>query len=134
MSYSFFMYKDFDDWNILKKKLEKIQRGKIYFKNREIWWCSLGVNLGSEICGKNILFERPVLILKKINKDLFIGLPFTGQYKNVEHHILVNFLNKDSFTALEQVRCLSAKRLTRKICTLEIGIFCMIKEKYKTYI
>ncbi|MFA5871014.1 MAG: hypothetical protein WC842_03995 [Candidatus Paceibacterota bacterium] len=57
--------KDFDSWNIQKKKINT--REKVIFCNiREIWWCSLGVNIGSEEDGKNELFERPVLILKGI--------------------------------------------------------------------
>ena len=52
--------KDFDRWNEKKKHVEATER-IFYVKEREIWWCMLGVNVGREIDGKNDVFERPVL-------------------------------------------------------------------------
>jgi len=40
--------KDFDKWNMKKKKLDKNKRD-LLFKEGEIWWCSLGVNIGEEV-------------------------------------------------------------------------------------
>ena len=37
--------KDFDRWNEQKKKLHDGER-EVLFHEREIWWCSLGVNIG----------------------------------------------------------------------------------------
>ena len=44
--------KDFDKWNELKKKLH-VRQERLLFHEREIWWCSLGVNIGFEENGKN---------------------------------------------------------------------------------
>ena len=57
-------FKKFSDWTKLKIRIHS-RRKKVYFKEREIWWVSLGVNIGHEQDGKNIRFERPVLILKR---------------------------------------------------------------------
>ena len=46
--------KDFDTWNGLKKSIECKQGGEAYAYPREVWWCSLGVNLGVEIDGKKV--------------------------------------------------------------------------------
>ena len=54
--------KDFDSWNKEKKGLENVGHDILSFHEREIWWCSIGINLGDEQDGKNELFERPVLI------------------------------------------------------------------------
>jgi len=60
------MPKDFDCWNEIKKGIDG--REKIIFCNkREIWWCSLGLNVGVEEDGKNQLFKRPVLVVKVFN-------------------------------------------------------------------
>ena len=61
---------DIIEWS--KKKIEINNSNKYprFFKEREIWWASIGSNVGSEEDGKNNDFERPVLILKKFNKDL----------------------------------------------------------------
>lgn len=48
--------------------------GEILFYEREIWWCSLGVNIGFEQDGTNDLFERPVLVIKKIQPRRALGL------------------------------------------------------------
>ena len=59
------MEKDFDKWNELKKKIdtrEDIEENEIFIKNRQIWWCSIGLNVGSEQNGHGEVFERPVLV------------------------------------------------------------------------
>ena len=56
--------KHFKEWINLKEKLHfnaKLPR----IKEGEIWWCSFGENIGTEINGKSARFTRPVLIIKK---------------------------------------------------------------------
>jgi hypothetical protein len=54
------MEKDFDRWNERKKRIDR-HDDEILFHEREIWWSSLGVNVGSEQDGIAANFERPVL-------------------------------------------------------------------------
>lgn len=56
------------------------------FKEREIWWRSIGTNIGTEEDGKNAHFERPVLVLRKFNRDIFLGLPLTSTRKDHRYH------------------------------------------------
>lgn len=44
----------YDEWNKEKKKISDIDK-KVFFKEGEIWWCSLGINLGEEVYGKGKL-------------------------------------------------------------------------------
>jgi hypothetical protein len=83
------MEKDFDKekilkwfkgWAELKPKLHFSER-EIYFKERQIWWASVGQNIGSEENGKHGNFERTVLIFKKFNKDTFLGMPISTKIK-----------------------------------------------------
>lgn len=60
------MEKNFDEWSVLKQNLDKTQK-LILFKEQDIWWCSIGLNVGSEANGKNEYFSRPVLIVRKFN-------------------------------------------------------------------
>ena len=46
------MNKNFDDWNLVKKNLDK-NCSNPTFQKREIWWCSIGLNIGHEENGKN---------------------------------------------------------------------------------
>jgi mRNA interferase MazF len=68
-SFSPNMLQDFLNWiNVKFKTHSKISRPS--FEEREIWWCHLGLNVGDEENGKNESFNRPVLILKKFNRNL----------------------------------------------------------------
>ena len=46
------MEKDFDKWNESKKVIHHNNEDKFYHE-REVWWCSLGINIGFEQDGKD---------------------------------------------------------------------------------
>lgn len=69
------MRKNFKDWSQLKEQLHITDRTKTTFKERDVWWCSIGCNVGDEMDGKSIWFNRPVLVLRKFNKNIFYGVP-----------------------------------------------------------
>lgn len=48
--------KNYDQWNNLKKQLEE-RKEMPSFHEGDVWWCSLGVNIGQEIDGKNACRE-----------------------------------------------------------------------------
>ena len=50
---------------------------RIVFKQAEIWWCSVGMNIGEESFGKGARFTRPILIFRKFTSNSFLGLPMT---------------------------------------------------------
>ena len=60
--------KEIKKWLDLKIKLWTHDKGVI-FKQGEVWWCSLGLNLGEEIFGKGEKFSRPVLVFKKFTSN-----------------------------------------------------------------
>lgn len=47
---------DYEGWSMLQQNLEE-REVKIYPKERDIWWCSMDVNVGNEVDGKNENFE-----------------------------------------------------------------------------
>lgn len=112
------MQKDFDTWNKTKKTVHEKEVSS-YFHSREIWWCSLGLNIGSEEDGKNELFERPILILNKFNKDTVRITPLTSRIIDDKNHVTINFDNYQSSAKLSQVKTISTKRLTRKLSILD---------------
>jgi mRNA interferase MazF len=62
------MQKDFDRWNKLKKTTDgKDEAARLFFREGEVWWVHLGVNIGYETDGKRADFARPVVVLKKYN-------------------------------------------------------------------
>jgi mRNA interferase MazF len=112
------MDKDFDAWNTLKKKINN-KENMIFCNPREIWWCSLGLNIGSEEDGKNQLFERPILIIKVFNKNMVRVVPFTGKIKYDRNHAIIKFNNQTESAKLSQLKTISTKRLSRKIGRLD---------------
>jgi hypothetical protein len=48
------MQKDFEKWNQLKQKIDSTNK-QIIYKDRDVWWCSIGINIGHEENGKNVL-------------------------------------------------------------------------------
>ena len=124
------MEKDFDTWNNLKKDIN--QRDiKIYCNTREIWWCSLGLNIGSEEDGKNELFERPVLIEKVFSTTMCRVLPLTSKSRNDANHVPITYLEREGSVILSQLKTISTKRLSRKLCRLEKEQFERVMEALK---
>lgn len=57
--------KDFDSWFVLKPKLDAKESKPPLVSERDIWWLSIGENVGSEIDGKSELHSRPAIVFKK---------------------------------------------------------------------
>lgn len=93
-------------------------------RQREIWWCSIGVNVGVEQDGENDLYERPVLIIRKFNHRHFIGVPLTTQLKDFPFRHTLYYRNeaegqvREGQALLSQMRSYDAMRLTRYVAKL----------------
>lgn len=124
--------KDFDSWNIKKKEIDNKNVSNNHFVNeREIWWGSLGLNIGFEQDGKNEDFERPLLVIKKFNKEIVWVVPLTTIAKdNKFHHKLKN---SGSFVILSQIRLLSTKRFIRRAEKIAESEFVEIITKIKEF-
>jgi mRNA-degrading endonuclease toxin of MazEF toxin-antitoxin module len=98
-------------WNIRKKKINSTYRENFFYQ-RDIWWCSLGVNVGSEQDGKNEMFERPVIVIKKFSKNLLWIIPLTRSKGMSLYHIKVT---AESYAIISQLKIISSRRLLRKM-------------------
>lgn len=121
------MDKDFDQWNQIKKRLHEKVESK-FFHEREIWWSSLGVNVGDEEDGKNNLFERPVLIIKKFNRSLILTVPLTTKIKTGPYYFLFDHQGNKYAVILSQLRLISTKRLLRRIRRMPRSYFASVIE------
>ena len=109
------MQRNFKKWHKLKSEIDQQDRS-LLFRPQEIWWCSLGANVGVETDGKSDLFQRPVLIWRKFNRDMFWGLPLTSKDKNEKPFYFSLTMHKQTHTVvLSQLRVLSAQRLIRRL-------------------
>ncbi len=104
------------EWTRLKCRIQAAPERVVYFKEREIWWASIGANVGSEQNGKNELFDRPVLVLKKLNDQMLWAIPMTTSEKRGQYYFptACGPGQKRQTAALSQIKAMSYKRLTRK--------------------
>ena len=107
------MEKDFDTWNSLKKGIQSSDP-EIICNEREVWWCSLGLNIGHEQDGKNEMFERPMIIIRKFSKFTCLCLPLTSSPKNNSFHQAIPSFGPNDFVVTSQIRLMSTKRFLRK--------------------
>ena len=124
--------KDFDKWNNYKKLLE-IREYSFKFHEGEIWNCYLGENVGYEECGKND-FLRPVLVLRKVSKKGFIGIPTSTKDQIFEEWYQdIGYKEKEkdikSKALLTQIRFLDARRLSYRKGKIGISQLNEIRRK-----
>jgi mRNA-degrading endonuclease toxin of MazEF toxin-antitoxin module len=128
------LIKIFAGWTKLKIRIHASENNLIFHEG-EVWWTSLGQNIGVESNGKNTKFERPVVVLKIFNKHSFLSLPLSSVEKTGKYYIkLKDIEGKSSIANLSQVRILSSKRLIRNIEKLSTTDLKSIKEAVKSYL
>lgn len=117
-------------WTTIKYRLVILEEKHIpYFHEKEIWWCSIGSNIGFEQEGKNENFERPVLIIKKFNRHMMWVLPLTSKIKTTPYHFPISYKDRQSTVILSQLRTISSKRLLRKIGKISNEDFQKVRER-----
>jgi mRNA interferase MazF len=132
----FFMKKEFEKWTLIKKAKDHMHEKEIvFFSEREVWWYAGGINIGTEIDGKNEEFSRPVFILKKFNKFGFLGVPLSTSPKVNNYKLPIKVEEGvHSVALLSQIKSLDSRRLLFKIGTLSQEDSIKIKEAIKSMI
>jgi mRNA-degrading endonuclease toxin of MazEF toxin-antitoxin module len=121
--------KDFELWTTKKIKIN--DRTNVFFEERQVWWCSLGVNVGAEIDGKNHNFERPILILKKYSKNTFLAVPLSSTIRNGKHYFDITTNGDQGQLLFNQAKTMDSKRLLRKISKISSKKFLEITNSFK---
>ena len=118
--------KNYDEWNKLKKQLD-IKSKIVTPKEREVYWVSIGENIGFEQNGKGKEFSRPVLVVTKFLRSMFFGIPLSTKIKQGSYFHEFTFLDKQSSALIVQGRLFDTKRL-EIICKED---FANIKDKLR---
>lgn len=127
--------KDFDKWNEVKKDTE-VNTRKIGIKPREIFWAKLGENVGFEQNGKGENFARPVIVVRKLTSELFLGIPLTSTIKEGNYFHAFEYTNHSNGTVqntalILQIKVFSIRRLMNKTGMVKEEDFKAIIEKSK---
>jgi mRNA interferase MazF len=130
--------KEFDKWNKIKQKTDK-KNIIVGIKPREVFWVKIGQNIGSEEYGKDKDFTRPVIIIRRLTKDLFIGIPLTTTLKNNDYFHQFSYINKtrgliENSAMILQMRTFSIKRVLNKIGKINQDDFDTIVSKIQNIV
>lgn len=123
------MIKDFTEWHNIKTDLQ--HRTPPHFREREIWWCNLGINVRHEADGKGTDIRRPVLILRKFNADCFIAVPLTTVIKENPYYFRFHFRGRVQSAMISQLRMMDAARLTIFLGRMKDYPFDALRQKIK---
>ena len=127
--------KKFDEWNEVKKKADNDNK-LVGFRNRDIFYMKMGENIGFEQNGKGENFVRPIIILKKFNKDMFFGIPLSTKLKSGSFYYEFSFTKRNgekmtNIALLSQMKLYSSKRLLNQIGTINKDDFEKMKVSFK---
>lgn len=119
--------KDFDAWNIKKKHANK-EVSRLYTK-REIWWCRLGLNIGSEQDGSGEEFLRPIVIIRGFGPDMCMIIPLTTSlHKHPLRVPIGEIKGKQASALLSQIRVIDTRRLVEKVGFLNKDNFLLLRK------
>ena len=135
--YHWWVTKDFKKWAPLKSELHNTSTPRLFFHEREIWYCHLGENVGFEQDGRGETFLHPVIVSRKFNNNIFWGVPLTRTHKDLPFYFTFliaaaeNAPIEKSSAVLSQIRLVDAKRLRRLIGYISDADFRLLKKKLK---
>lgn len=118
-------------WNNKKKIINRLVSGRFY-REKEIWWCSLGKNIGFEQDGKGEDYQRPVLIVKAFSKSVCLIVPLTTSTKTNPYHVSVGEINhRKSYVIISQIRLIDTKRLINRASVLGKNVFNIVTKNIR---
>jgi mRNA interferase MazF len=122
------MNKDFYAWHGVKIEIQSGEK-RWFCDERQVRWCSIGLNIGSEMDGKGENYTRPVLVLKKITWNTCLCVPLTTQNQERIYHANVDLRDGVPRKAiLSQIRLIDTKRLRGIVGTVDLEQFQEIKK------
>lgn len=122
------MQKDFQKWHSKKELIDSAKK-RLFFHEREVWWCAIGVNIGFEQDGRGERFARPVLVFKKFNNEVFWAIPLSTKIKKSKFYVPIEFGDGVLRVAIiSQLRLVDAKRLMDKIGTITGNNYALIQK------
>lgn len=106
---------------------QKISRVDPYVNEGEIWWASLGENVGFKINGKSKDFTRPVIISKKLTHNFYLIVPLSTKAKNGTWYVSFKQRKIEMVACLSQIRTIDYRRLHLKLGELNPEDFKRVK-------
>lgn len=122
--------KRFLEWIRLKKMLHEKMKEPPHVFEGDIWWASIGENIGFEINGKSQFFSRPVIIFKKLSRQFYLVIPTTSQEKKGSWFVSMISTLIIKTACLHQIRVMDYRRLHSRLGQLHESDFKNIKNGF----
>lgn len=124
------MDKNYLAWSSTKEKINNVKERVSFFNEKDVWFASVGLNIGFEQDGKGEEYLRPVIVLKKFNNETFWGVSLTTQKKAGRYYFELGFSNgRTSTVNISQLRLMDSKRLKYKVSTVNEFDFLELKKR-----
>jgi len=124
------MLKDYKIWMPVKANINNNDSFPRGYKEREVWYASIGENVGFEEEGKGKKFDRPVLILRAFSRNLCCIIPLSKTEKRGKYYYAFDGnTGKTSVALLSQLRAVDSSRLRDKIGFAKKEDFDKIKKR-----
>lgn len=125
----FELVQKFQEWCAQKVALHFLPH-RPQFRQGEVWWCKIGMNIGDEIYGKGSHFQRPVLILKKYTKNIFLAIPFSTVEHKGTWYVETELGGMRRWAILNQARTMDALRLVDPVGEFDAAMLARIRAKF----
>ncbi len=124
--------KRFLEWIGLKERLHDIASKPPLVSQGDIWWASIGENIGSEVNGKSTLFSRPVIIFKKLAHGFYFVIPTTTKIHEGTWYVKFRQQEREMVACLHHARAIDYRRLSSKLGTLDDEDYFRIKSGFSS--
>lgn len=124
------MEKDFNQWNVKKQRLDQLTHRPPFVSEGDIWWVSVGENIGSEVSGKSQQFSRPVIIFKKLAHSFYFVIPTTTKEHDGTWYVPFVHGGKTMYACLHQSRSIDHRRLSSKLGELDDKDYAKVREGF----
>lgn len=111
----------------LKERLDSNIAPAPFVNEGEIWWASIGENIGYEINGKSEDFTRPIIIFKKLTHNFYLVIPLSTKMKTGTWYVPLKQRGIEMIACLSQVRSIDYRRLHPKFGELDPEDFNRVK-------
>jgi mRNA interferase MazF len=123
------MKKDFQKWYDQKSDIHE-NKARLHFHERDVWFTTMGANIGFEQDGKGEEFLRPIVIVKKFNNETLWGITLTSKKKTGKYYFTFEHDKERESTAnLSQLRLIDSKRLKYQIGSISEKDFSELKKR-----
>lgn len=122
--------KRFLEWIGLKERLHAKIIAAPHVSEGDLWWASIGENIGAEINGKSALFSRPVIVIKKLTHGFYFVVPTTSQLRVGSWYVSFRQNNIQMTACLHHARAIDYRRLSTRLGELDGSDLRRIKEGF----